>query len=273
MRNITILNLFRETIWEQYRLNGRHDLPWRQPERTGSYDPYKILVSELMLQQTQVNRVIPKYLEFLKQFPTPESLASAALGDVLRAWSGLGYNRRAKYLKQAAEVIVTDFEGKLPGTQPDLIRLPGVGNNTAGAVMAYAYNAPVTFIETNIRTVYIHHFFSDQTDVPDRAITELVAESLDRENPREWYWALMDYGSQLKQSGIKLNPLSKGYTKQSIFEGSRRQVRGKVLKHLHDGPASLLQLQAEIADDRLETVLSDLVTEGMIKREGGKYHL
>ena len=143
---------FRELVWQKGRELYR-DMPWREDTR-----PYFVLVSELMLQQTQVSRVIPKFKEFIKHFPDERALASASLGDVLKQWQGLGYNRRAKYLHEAARMIVDEFGGEFPKDQKDMQRLPGVGKNTAGAIAAYSFNQPSVFVETNIRTVFIHHF-------------------------------------------------------------------------------------------------------------------
>lgn len=262
---------FLETLWNYYARSGRTELPWRIPETDGSFSPYKIMVSELMLQQTQVGRVIPKYHEFLKLFPTVHNLAQADLGDVLRAWQGLGYNRRAKYLWQSVQIV--DNLKLFPTTQEELVKLPGIGVNTAGAIGAYAYNSPVVFVETNIRTVYIHHFFADRTDVSDKEILELLAHTVDTEHPREFYWALMDYGSHLKAAVGNLNKASRHYTKQSRFSGSRRQVRGQIIRLLGDGPQTLDDLQGSLEDDRLEAVLGELVDEGMVQQSGSQYHL
>ena len=270
------ISSFQETVQQHYALYGRHDLPWRLPEHGGTFDPYKILVSEIMLQQTQVSRVIPKYQEFLKRFPDVETLARAPLGDVLRVWNGLGYNRRAKFLWQAARTVQHEFGGVFPEQTSELTHLPGVGKNTAGAVAAYAFDKPAVFIETNIRTAFIYHFFLDRTAVSDSEILALVGAALPAEGDgqyREWYWALMDYGSFLKQSAKNLNKLSKSYNKQSPFEGSRRQVRGKVIRLLSKKPHSKAALGREIADERLESVLSDLVNEGLIVKAGGMYDL
>lgn len=261
---------FLEVLWRHYDRAGRDGLPWRTAEPDGTFDPYKVLVSELMLQQTQVQRVVPKYTAFLERFPTAQSLAAADLGDVLTAWQGLGYNRRAKYLWQAARVIME--RGDFPATLEGLVLLPGVGLNTAGAVLAYAYNEPVVFVETNIRTVYIHHFFSDIEAVDDRHIRALLDQTLDRERPREFYWALMDYGSWLKTQ-VRNNPQSKHYAKQPVFNGSRRQVRGQVIRELSTQGCTLEQLQQIVQDERLQSVLLDLEREGMIRTERGKYRL
>lgn len=270
--NIGLISKLQTTVWRHYREHGRHDLPWRSSESDGSFDPYKILVSEIMLQQTQVSRVIPKYHDFLKRFPSFTALASAPLSGVLRAWNGLGYNRRAKFLWQCARQVVAEHGGRLPQTTAELVRLPGIGPNTAGAILAYAFNQPVIFIETNIRTVFIHHFFRGQQGVDDRRILDLVAQALP-DNPREWYWALMDYGSSLKQKLGNLNTLSKHYIKQSRFEGSKRQLRGQILRLLGDEPRTAAQLASEIADERLPDVLNDLVKESLIACVQDNYRL
>lgn len=264
---------FNEILWDFYASHARHTLPWRQAESDGTYSPYKILVSELMLQQTQVARVIPKFNEFLIKFPDFAALATAPLGEVLKAWSGLGYNRRAKFLWQAAQMVQQEWGGVCPTTQQELVKLPGVGQNTAGAILAYAFNAPVIFIETNVRTVYIHHFFQDQTDVPDAAIHELVTATLDTEHPREFYWALMDYGAHLKQTVGNVSRHSKGYVKQSKFAGSRRQVRGQILRSLAAGEATGQELQDSIADDRVSEVLQELLREQLVQHQQGVWSL
>lgn len=249
---------FREIVWAYYRDHGRHDLPWR-----ATTDPYAIMVSEVMLQQTQVVRVIPKYEAFLRRFPDVKALAVAPLGEVLRAWSGLGYNRRAKYLHQAARAIT----GSFPETLDELVKLPGIGANTAGAILAYGFNQPVVFVETNIRTVYLHHFFADREAVADREILELVRQTLDREHPREFNWGLMDYGVHIKQTVGNQNQRSRSYAKQSAFAGSQRHVRGQVLRLLAKAPMSQTKLAKQIGDERLEVVLRDLIREGLIRKQ------
>jgi len=268
-------------IWGYYIVHGRHDLPWRQPSADGTFDPYAIMVSEIMLQQTQVQRVIPKFEAFMKQFPSISSLAAAPLAEVLTAWSGLGYNRRAKFLWQAAQYVAGPLQGVFPRQLTELIKLPGVGVNTAGAIMAYAFDQPAVFLETNIRTVYIHHFFSSQDLVSDEALLPIVQDTLqvveDQEaadfTPRTWYWALMDYGTFLKQTAGNASRRSKAYTKQSAFNGSRRQVRGAVLRRLQAAPHSQADLAKHITDERLPSVLQDLLTEKMISYMQGHYHL
>lgn len=244
-------------------------MPWRRDTR-----PYYILVSELMLQQTQVSRVVPKFEEFVRVFPSILDLASASLGDVLVLWSGLGYNRRAKFLWQSAQIVQHEFGGVFPTTIEDLVRLPGVGQNTAGAIMVYAYNEPVVFVETNIRTVYLHHFFQDRDDVTDAEIREKLAETLDREHPREWYWALMDYGATLKSQRLGTITRSKHYTKQPKLAGSLREMRGLILRALAVGPMTKNQLMQNVsADSRFVLALDSLKSEGLIEYSSRKWHL
>ncbi|MBC7708076.1 A/G-specific adenine glycosylase [Polaromonas sp.] len=263
---------FQHLILDYYDHYGRHDLPWRLPDADG-FDPYKVMVSELMLQQTQVSRVIPKFEQFVTVFPTVADLAAVQLGDVLKLWSGLGYNRRAQYLHRAAQIIVTDFSSVMPSTIEALRTLPGVGVNTAAAIAAYSYNQPVIFVETNIRSVYIHHFFAGANNVTDAEILAKVAATLDVTNPRCWYWALMDYGTYLKNTTGNAARRSASYSRQSVFAGSRRQMRGQVIKLLGQKPQSLTQLRTVLADERLTEVLQSLVAEGLINQEADNYHL
>jgi len=258
---------FRETVWDYFRTH-RRDMPWRDDP-----SPYHVLVSELMLQQTQVNRVLPKYQEFMAKFPDIADLATAPLSDVLSAWSGLGYNRRAKFLHAAAGKVVSDFGGALPSTREELVSLPGIGPNTAGAILAYAFNQPVVFIETNVRTVLFHHFFADQTDIDDKVLLPIVQQVCDLEHPREWYWALMDYGTYLKQTAGNNISQSKHYARQSKFEGSRRQIRGRVLRELVAGDRSLRELIEVLADERAQSVIDDLASEGLVEQEAGLIRL
>lgn len=258
---------FRDAVWDYFGAHSR-DMPWRDDP-----SPYHVLVSELMLQQTQVGRVLSKYQEFMARFPTLQALADASLADVLAVWSGLGYNRRAKFLHTTAQKVMQDFGGQLPSTYVELICLPGVGANTAGAIMAYAFNVPVVFIETNIRSVFFHHFFADRSDVDDRELQPLVQLTCDREHPREWYWALMDYGTHLKQTRGSNITQSKHYTRQSKFEGSTRQIRGRVLRELVARPFLPEELARVIADDRMAEVLSELVREGFIEQHDGLVRL
>jgi A/G-specific adenine glycosylase len=256
---------FVKTVWKYYKLHGRHDHPWRK-----THDPYRILVSEMMLQQTQVARVLPKYTAFLRKFGTVQKLSKASLGDVLREWQGLGYNRRAKMLHLCAQKVVSEYIGKFPKTHAELIKLPGIGHYTAGAVMAFAYNEAVPIIETNIRTAYIHHFFAADVDIPDTKLFEYIERTLDQKNPKDWYYALMDYGMFLKKSEGNVNNRSKHYTKQSTFKNSDRQIRGAILKLLseksHTRPQLLKKLPFE--QDRIDAQILKLTEEGLIKKSG-----
>lgn len=266
------IEVFIGTVWAYYH-EHRRDMPWRAPRRDGSFDPYEILVSEIMLQQTQAARVTPKYMQFLKKFPDVSALSSASLADVLHVWSGLGYNRRAKFLWQSAQKIVSEYNGSIPSELAHLKELPGIGPNTAAAILVYSYNQPQPFVETNIRTVYIHHFFGDTTDVSDAEILQVVEQTLDTKNSREWYWALMDYGVFLKQTVGNTASRSKHYTKQTAFKGSVRQIRGEVIRFLTTGTKEYEAIVAHIDDERLDRVLDTLKNEGFIRIEKSEYSL
>lgn len=270
-KSLVFMNIkkFQRIIWNHYQMSKR-SFPWRE---TG--DPYLILVSEIMLQQTQATRVVVKYNAFIKKFPTLKILAGASIADVLKMWIGLGYNRRALNLKRLAEIVEKDFNGSIPSSLEELLILPGIGPYTAGAVLAFAFNTPRPIIETNIRTVYIHFFFprktngSEQVKVSDKELFPIILKTLDEVNPREWYWALMDYGAMLKQTGQDKNKVSRQYIKQSTFEGSDRQIRGKILKLLCGGiKLSKYKIIKAINDDknRAETKLAELLQEGFIKK-------
>lgn len=208
----------------------------------------------------------------MARFVDFETLANASYAEVLRSWSGLGYNRRAGYMHEAARAVVRRYGGILPDDPGDLETLPGIGAGTAGSIVAFAYNAPVVFIETNIRRVFIHHFFSDRNNVRDREILPLIGENLDKVEPRKWYWALMDYGVVLARQGRNPNRKSAHYTVQSRFEGSNRQLRGIVIR-------DLLRLGSIAAEDiprygeetgiepsRVFNVLKRLEEEGVLTR-------
>lgn len=263
---------FCAVVWDFYQTHGRHELPWRKTK-----NPYHILVSEIMLQQTQVERVLPKYKSFIAAFPTVEDLAATPLKDVLMLWQGLGYNRRAKLLWQCAETVVRDCGGKFPRTYESLKALPGIGPYTAGAVMAFAYNKPVPLIETNVRTVYLHHFWPpDATDVTDQEILARVTRTLPTADARHWYAALMDYGSYLKKTVGNHNVRAKAYQKQSIFKGSDRQLRGGIIRTLTEGKKTKQQLLKQLssfADIRIDAQLTALIAEGMVIKTSRWYTL
>lgn len=259
------ITLFQNIVYRTYELHGRR-FPWRETD-----NPYRILVSEVMLQQTQTERVLHKYDEFLQTFPDFASLASASLESVLAAWSGLGYNRRALNLKKTAEIVVEKYDGVLPSRLDLLVDLPGIGRNTACAVCAFAYRSPVVFIETNIRAVFIHFFFQND-NVKDRDILPLVEKTLDRNHPREWYYALMDYGVLLKKKS-KSHKRSAHYRKQTPFEGSTRQMRGLVLRTLLERQEVLSSELVRILGkdpEVVEKIITTLEKEGFIVRENRK---
>src|SRR3989344_208822 len=250
---------FQKMVYAHFKKAGRK-FPWRSTR-----DPYKILVSEVMLQQTQVKRVLVFYAEFMRHFPTVHVLAKAPLADVLRAWQGLGYNRRARLLRDAAKLLVEQYGGKFPKNEQFLEGLPGIGPYTARAVMAFAFNKPVVFIETNIRTVFLHHFFKNRITVSDSEILPYMVKMLDKKNPRKWYSALMDYGASLKKFGVRLNAKSAHYTKQSKFEGSIRQLRGRILKMaLEKGKVNIKKLAKEMKKPPAQV----RAATGVLRREG-----
>jgi A/G-specific adenine glycosylase len=261
---------FQKEVYDNYKRSGR-EFPWRKTR-----DPYKILLSELMLQQTQVGRVIEKYKEFLRRFPAIEAVARAPLRDVLEVWQGLGYNRRALALKRLATIIVDHCGGRIPSDIDTLKALPGVGAATAGAVCAFAFGKPAVFVETNIRSVFIHHFFHGREGVKDNDILPFVAQTLDAKRPRQWYYALMDYGVALKEQHPNPSRRSAHYTKQSPFEGSLRQVRGMILRALVKDPGIT---EAALVDeinrdaDRVGRCLQQLCKEGFVFKKGKRFFI
>ena len=259
---------FREKVWEFYHAYGRHDLLWRPPQlkiKKGEIDMYAIMVSEIMLQQTQVSRVLPKFESWIKQFPNIEVLAEASRKDVLTLWQGLGYTRRAKFLHEAAQKIVKDG---VPKTVEGLEDLPGIGHYTARAIATFAWNESYSFVETNIRTVYINHFFKNKESVADRDILSLVEQTLDRDIPREWMYALMDYGSYLKSQGKAHNARAKSFTRQSKFKGSVREVRGSIMKFFTEKEIFTLRDQKEFEkmfdNNRVEKAFEGLMKDNLI---------
>jgi A/G-specific adenine glycosylase len=261
---------FRAAVAEHY-VAHRRDMPWRETD-----DPYAVFVSEVMLQQTQVSRVLPKYEAWLATFPDFGSLAAAPLAVVLEAWSGLGYNRRAVSVKRTAEIVVRDRGGVLPHDPAVLATLPGIGIATARAVATYAYGEFAPFIETNVRAVVLHHFFADTDGVTDRELTPVVEATWDRADPRAWGYALMDYGSHLKRAVPNPSRRSSHHARQSRFEGSDRQARGAFLRALvREGAADAGSLadEAGIDLDRGARLLRDLEREGFVSCEAGVYRI
>jgi len=252
---------FQQTIREYYKENKRN-FPWRKTR-----DPYKILVSEIMLQQTQALRVIPKYTSFIQKFPNTYALAHAELKEVLLEWQGLGYNRRALFLKTCAEKIEADFNGKFPKDFKLLCSLPGIGPATAGDILAFAWNIPTVVVETNIRSVFIHFFFKEKEHVHDKELIPLIEKTLDRENPREWYSALFDYGAYLKQTS---NPSRRSahHSKQTAFAGSDRQKRAHVLRIILQKPCTEKEIQTITLykAHMITKIITELTKEGFIKK-------
>ncbi|MBI5644864.1 A/G-specific adenine glycosylase [Candidatus Kaiserbacteria bacterium] len=259
---------FREEVLGYWKKHGRHSLPWRKTK-----DPYRILVSEIMLQQTQVPRVIDKYKEFLRVFPTVRALARAKLSDVLKMWSGLGYNRRGKYLHDAAKVIVTEHRGNIKNAT--MHTLPGVGPYTRAAVRAFAFNEPHTMVETNIRAAYIHHFFQAKKRVDDAQLSVLIEKGAHGQDPRNWHSALMDYGAHIKKLHDNPTRKSKHYVMQSKFEGSLRQVRGAVLKVLNAGSHGDLAISQKLSFDEkmVRDALAGLARDGLVTSEKGSWRI
>ena len=265
-----LVEQFQATIYGYYKAHKRL-MPWRQTQ-----NPYHILVSEIMLQQTQVERVLGKYGEFLARFPDFETLAQAPWPEVLAVWQGLGYNRRALALKRLVQAVVENWGGRLPRSVEDLLTLPGIGPATAGALLAFAYQQPVAFIETNIRRVFLHFFFAELEGVTDREILPLVERTLDRERVREWYYALMDYGASLRSAGPNPNRRSAHYARQSPFSGSNREVRSQIVKTLLEGRVLSFRELARamgMSSIRTKAALEQLLTEGFVVQEGGKLRL
>ena len=261
---------FQTLMYAYHRANPR-PMPWRETD-----DPYQILVSEIMLQQTQVERVKCKYGEFLSAFATVLELAAAPLPDVLQVWQGLGYNRRAIFLKRCAEEIVTRYGGNFPRSIAELQSLPGIGPYTARAVAAFAFDIAEPLIETNIRTVFIHFFFQGREKVSDGEIMPLIAATLDQGDPREWYYALMDYGGMLKQTNPNPGRRSSHQTRQSRFEGSIRQLRSRILREvLAQAGITLnqLQLMLPVLPEALERNLGALQREGFLVKRGRGYRI
>jgi A/G-specific adenine glycosylase len=271
-QQVTAFQRFIHTWFERH---GRHHLPWRQ-----DFDPYKVMVSEIMLQQTQVERVIPKFEQFITSFPTSKALATASTAHLLQHWQGLGYNRRALNLQRAAQAIEQQWGGVVPTAKDDLLALPGIGPYTASAIRTFAFNQPEVVIETNIRTIFIYHFFPNHNQVTDQQLEPLITMTLDHTKPRQWYSALMDYGTHLKS--VLPNPTrrSKHYTKQSRFVGSNRQLRGAVLKQLtlkeQLSDAELLDTipERQLFDSaQISAAIETLTKEGFIERVGSLIQL
>jgi A/G-specific adenine glycosylase len=266
----SLITEFREVIYRHYEDAGR-DLPWRLTN-----NPYEILVSEIMLQQTQVERVLTKYGPFLKRFPGFPDLARAPLRDILLAWQSLGFNRRAQALQGIAQRVVAEFDGHLPPDRGILESLPGIGAATAGALMAFAFEQPVVFLETNIRRVYLYFFHPEEESVPDKMLLPLIMLTMDAQRVRSWYYALMDFGAMLKKMVSNPHRRSAHYTRQSPFPGSDREIRSRILRMFLNVPelpekAILANLAEETT--RIKRILRQLIQENFLHYTQGQYRL
>jgi len=278
---MTILKFQKKIL--SWRTKNRRNMPWRKTS-----DPYKILVSEVMLQQTQVSRVVPKYREFLKEFPTLKAVAETSNANLLRVLRGLGYWRRARFLKATAQTILKKYKGVFPKEPEVLERLPGIGRYTARALACFAFNNPETFIDTNIRRVYLHFFFPNRKNVSDKEILKIAQKCLysishgrrkESITAREWHYALFDYGAMaLKDKAI--NKRSRHYAKQSRFEGSFRSFRTSIMRFLLDQPKQKAttnkikrMLRKGGSPYPSEKLLVSLEKDDLIKKQGVSYSL
>jgi A/G-specific adenine glycosylase len=262
------IRAFREKIFSWWEWNKR-DLPWRKTR-----DPYRVWISEVMLQQTQVDRVVPKYEAFLYFFPDVWTLSQAPLSKVIRAWHGLGYNRRALHIRNAARVIVRDYRGDLPADEQLLMILPGVGRYTARAILVFAHGVRTSLVDTNIRSIITHFFFRDVPQKP--AVIEKTAEMLlPDEKVWEWHQALMDYGAlEMKKTRLRRQVKGKRKTKerQVPFRESNRFFRGRIIDRLRDRSAQESALIGDLisrygkTDGYYRTLLRDLAKEGLIAK-------
>ena len=271
-----------DTLVDFYTMHKRDVLPWRR-----AITPYKVVVSEIMLQQTQVDRVVPFFTQWMKLFPSWKSLAQAQQSDVLRAWKGLGYNSRALRLQKLAQTLTDTHDGRVPKEREQLESLPGIGPYTAGAVRAFVYNEWDVCIETNIRTVIFHHILPHSRDIRDNDVMHYLstlvqyASDTGAMDARHFYYALMDYGSYLKRQGVRLNAKSKHYTKQSKFKGSDREIRGAILDILlRDTRTSFKKIYQSVKrnvgdreEERVKNILKNLIQEGFIVAGQKKYSL
>lgn len=253
----------------------KRDFPWRYTD-----NPYRIVVSEIMLQQTQTFRVEPKYKQFIAHFPSFAALAQANQKDVFLHWQGLGYNRRALYLHQFAQWIIDNHNGKLPSDPVLLQTQKGIGHATARSICTFAFNIPTVFIETNIRAVFLHEFFCGQENIHDKQLVPLIEATVDTNDPRSWYYALMDYGVFLKATLPNPSTQSKHYTKQNAFEGSTRQIRSTILKELlvsqyteQELINNVIKKHTHALQKDSTAILKKMVSESLIKYNNGYYYI
>lgn len=289
------LESFQAKIFERGQELYR-DLPWRHGR-----DPYAIWVSEAMLQQTQVSRVDGRWQHWLERFPTPDALAASSSADVLDEWQGLGYNRRALSLWKAAGIISKQYAGQVPPDEAALKALPGIGPATAAGIRAFAFDMSGVYLETNVRTVFLHELFPEAHDVPDTTLTPFLREMCPEEpvmfagvaqacTPRSWYYALLDYGAYLKKILPNPSRRSRTHTRQSRFDGSHRQKRAAVVRMLLSARSSaaggisvddvMTRLTAQEVDagrepvqmSYVESLLSELSSEGFCHESNGLWH-
>ncbi len=270
------LAAFVDEVLEQGRSLYR-DLPWRNTR-----DPYEIWISEVMLQQTQVARVLTRWERFLARFPTVDALASAASSDVVEEWQGMGYNRRALALKRAADICASEYGGRMPEGVDELVKLPGIGEATAAGITAFSRDVPCVYIETNVRAVFIHRFFPQEERVTDRQLRPLVEAACPRTGVRNWYYALLDVGAHLKRTQGNPTRRAAAYTRQSAFEGSRRQKRSWLLREVMACPgigsaellAHLDKAERDAGRDAVDrglfdSIMADMEREGFFRFDGG----
>ncbi|MEI7498123.1 MAG: A/G-specific adenine glycosylase [Candidatus Falkowbacteria bacterium] len=272
MINKAKIKKFQEVIWQHYHVHKRN-FPWRE-----TTNPYRILVSEIMLQQTQANRVVEKYQSFIKKIPNFKSLANIETKQLLLEWQGLGYNRRALQLQRLAQIVAREHRGRLPHDNALLQQLPGIGPATAAAIRAFTFNLPTVYLDTNVRRVYLHYFFPEQAKIYDKELFPLIEKSFDTSNSREWCWALLDYGAMLgKDKKNNPNQRSAHFTKQTKFEGSNRQLRGQLLKNIitHNGISQLklLSFFAPTIHKQIQNTVEQLITEGFIFCNNKRYYI
>lgn len=269
LSNLMIRN-FQKKILKWWSKNKR-DLPWRRTS-----DPYKILVSEVMLQQTQVHRVIPKYAEFIEEFPTVKALAIASPARIIKSWKGMGYNRRALFLRQMTRTIVEQYEGEVPKDVKELVKLPGLGRYTARAILVFAYGQEVALVDTNIRQIITHFFFHDAPQ--KESVIEAVAQQLlPKGKSWEWHQALMDFGaielSKFNRLKRRDEPAGTYQHRRNLvpFRGSNRFYRGRILDRLREGEIQQKKLIGEHISlyDKprsfMRVIIASLLKDGLIE--------
>ncbi len=258
----TKITSFQKKIFKWWEAN-RRVFPWRE-----TTEPYAILVSELMLQQTQAPRVVEKFNQFVEVFPDLESLAKAQKFEILQLWSGLGYNRRAIWLQEAAQMIIERKE--FPNTPEELQKMKGIGKYSAHSILIFAFNYDLATVDTNIRRILVAEKFAEEK-TSERDLWEIAKKLVPKGRSRDWHNALMDYGSielTVAKTGIK--PL----TKQGKFKGSDREYRGKILKLLLESKKITINQMITVLnlqEVKLESILQKMVKENLIKKKGKYY--